>query len=78
MGETNEWFVGEDAQTHVAGGAQQSLPSPDRQGANRTDPDFVEAIEMLKDTMQQNGWFMGGLDRVLTTATDDERRGGTR
>ncbi len=65
---SNEWFVGEMF-NHVAG--------PDAvfealQGEREwTDPDFVNAIDML-NTMQQNGWFMGGLDRYYT-ATGDER-----
>jgi raffinose/stachyose/melibiose transport system substrate-binding protein len=35
-----------------------------------TDPEFVRAIELL-NRMQQEGWFMGGLDRYYTTPTDE-------
>jgi raffinose/stachyose/melibiose transport system substrate-binding protein len=35
-----------------------------------TDPDFVAAIEALT-TMQQNGWFNGGLDRYYTGTMDE-------
>ncbi|MDQ3655002.1 MAG: extracellular solute-binding protein [Chloroflexota bacterium] len=65
---SNEWFVGEMI-NHVAG--------PDKvydalTGAIEwTDADFVTAVNLLTE-MQQNGWFMGGLDRYYT-ATGDER-----
>jgi raffinose/stachyose/melibiose transport system substrate-binding protein len=64
---SNEWFVGE-FMNQVAG--------PDKVYAaltntgKFTDPAFVEAITDL-NTMQQNGWFMGGLDRYYTTLTAD-------
>ena len=66
--QTNEWFLGEMF-NHVAG--------PDKvYGAlvgevPWTDPDFVTAVELLTE-MQQNGWFMGGLDRYYT-GTGPER-----
>jgi raffinose/stachyose/melibiose transport system substrate-binding protein len=62
---TNEWFVGEFI-NHTAGPEKvyQALTG----AAEWTDPDFVSAIEMLTQ-MQQNGWFMGGLDRYYTTAS---------
>jgi raffinose/stachyose/melibiose transport system substrate-binding protein len=64
---TNEWFVGEFL-NHGAG------PEKVRQALSGelpwTDPDFVAAIEQLNQ-MQQNGWFMGGLDRYYTTTTDE-------
>ncbi|MEZ4560535.1 MAG: extracellular solute-binding protein [Caldilineaceae bacterium] len=37
-----------------------------------TDDDFVQAITILND-MQQNGWFMGGLEFYYTTTFDDFR-----
>lgn len=62
---TNEWFVGE-FMNHAAGPEKvyQALQGE----AQWTDPEFVSAIEMLTE-MQQNGWFMGGLDRYYTTTT---------
>ena len=65
---TNEWFVGE-FMNHVAGPDAVYLALTGQKAW--TDPEFVEAVELL-DTMQQNGWFMGGLDRYYT-ATGDER-----
>lgn len=64
---TNEWFVGE-FMNHHAGPEKvyQALTGE----AQWTDPAFVEALTML-DQMQQNGWFMGGLDRYYTTQTAD-------
>jgi raffinose/stachyose/melibiose transport system substrate-binding protein len=64
----NEWFVGEFL-NHVAGpdAVYQALTGQKAW----TDPEFVEAINLL-NTMQANGWFMGGLDRYYT-ATADER-----
>lgn len=61
----NEWYVGEFI-NHVAGPEKvyQALTGE----AQWTDPEFVTAIEMLTE-MQQNGWFMGGLDRYYTTTT---------
>ncbi len=62
---TNEWFVGEFL-NHVAGPEKvyQALTGE----LEWTDPEFVSAIELLTE-MQQNGWFMGGLDRYYTTQT---------
>lgn len=64
---TNEWFVGE-FMNHAAGPDKvyQALTGD----AQWTDQEFVSAIEMLTQ-MQQNGWFMGGLDRYYTTPTAD-------
>jgi raffinose/stachyose/melibiose transport system substrate-binding protein len=64
---TNEWFVGEFL-NHGAGPDKvyQALTGD----AQWTDPEFLSAIEMLTE-MQQNGWFMGGLDRYYTTPTAD-------
>jgi raffinose/stachyose/melibiose transport system substrate-binding protein len=63
----NEWFVGEFF-NQVAGPDKvyQALTG----AAKFTDPEFVEAVNAL-DTMQQNGWFMGGLDRYYTTTFAD-------
>ena len=63
----NEWFVGEFL-NKVAG--------PDKvyealKGTRPwTDPEFVRAIEVL-NTMQQKGWFMGGLERYYTATFDE-------
>jgi raffinose/stachyose/melibiose transport system substrate-binding protein len=59
----NEWFVGE-FMNQVAG--PQKVYQALTGAAAFTDPEFVEAIDDLA-TMQQNGWFMGGLDRYYTT-----------
>lgn len=65
--DANEWFVGEYL-NHIAG--------PDNVYAaltgekQWTDPEFVEAITTLNEA-QQNGWFMGGLDRYYTTTFAD-------
>ena len=65
---SNEWFVGEFL-NHVAGpdAVYQALKGE----KPWTDPEFVESINLLNQ-MQENGWFMGGLDRYYT-ATGDER-----
>jgi raffinose/stachyose/melibiose transport system substrate-binding protein len=65
---TNEWFVGEFL-NHSAGGPQAVYNALAGTG-QWTDPVFVEALEMLNQ-MQQNGWFMGGLDRYYTTPSAD-------
>ena len=63
----NEWFVS---------ALFNSVASPDNVYAaltgelEWTDESFVEAISVL-DTMQQNGWFSGGLD-IYYTITFDE------
>ena len=59
----NEWFVGEML-NHSAGGPQKVYDALTG-SVEWTDPDFVAAIEAL-NTMQQNGWFNGGLDRYYT------------
>lgn len=63
----NEWFVGE-FMNQVAG--PQKVYQALTGAAKFTDPEFVEAINDL-DTMQKNGWFMGGLDRYYTTTFAD-------
>ncbi|MBL8129343.1 MAG: extracellular solute-binding protein [Chloroflexia bacterium] len=60
----NEWFVGEML-NHSAGGPQKVYDALVG-NVEWTDPDFVAAIDALNQ-MQQNGWFMGGLDRYYTT-----------
>lgn len=66
---SNEWFVGEFF-NHVAGPEKvyQALTGQ----LSWEDPDFVTAINMLTE-MQQNGWFMGGLDIYYTTTEADRR-----
>jgi raffinose/stachyose/melibiose transport system substrate-binding protein len=64
---SNEWFVGEFL-NHVAGPEKvyQALSGQ----LSWEDPDFVTAVSMLNE-MQQNGWFMGGLDIYYTTTGAD-------
>jgi raffinose/stachyose/melibiose transport system substrate-binding protein len=58
----NEWYVGEFL-NHVAG---PELVYKALTGQGRwDDPELVKAIDLL-NTFQQNGWFMGGLDRYYT------------
>ncbi|MEJ7761542.1 MAG: extracellular solute-binding protein [Thermomicrobiales bacterium] len=64
---TNEWFVGEFL-NHIAG--PELVYGALTGEVKWTDPAFVQAIETL-DQMQQQGWFMGGLDRYYTTTTAD-------
>lgn len=64
----NEWFVGEFL-NHAAGPDNVYLALTGQK--SWTEPEFVQALEYL-NTMQANGWFMGGLDRYYT-ATVDER-----
>lgn len=63
----NEWFVGEML-NHVAG--PQKVYEALTGQREWTDPDFVTAIELLNE-MQQQGWFMGGLDRYYTATFDE-------
>jgi raffinose/stachyose/melibiose transport system substrate-binding protein len=58
----NEWYVGEFL-NHVAGPEKvyQALTGK----LPWTDEAFVKAIDRLTE-VQQNGWFMGGLDRYYT------------
>jgi raffinose/stachyose/melibiose transport system substrate-binding protein len=63
----NEWFVGE-FMNQIAG--PQKIYQALTGAAKFTDPEFVEAVTTLT-TMQQNGWFMGGLDRYYTTTFAD-------
>ena len=58
----NEWYVGEFL-NHVAGPDKvyQALTGK----LPWTDEAFVKAIDRLNE-VQQNGWFMGGLDRYYT------------
>ena len=67
----NEWFVGEFL-NHGAGGPQKVYDALTGK-AKWTDPDFVDALTELND-MQQNGWFMGGLDRYYTLTMADVGR----
>ena len=64
---TNEWFVGEFLNHHAGPEKVYQALSGE---IPWTDPAFVEAITLL-DQMQQNGWFMGGLDRYYTTTSAD-------
>lgn len=65
----NEWFVGEFL-NQVAG---PRLVYEALVGERPwTDPEFLRAIELL-NMMQQEGWFMGGLDRYYTAMTDERR-----
>jgi raffinose/stachyose/melibiose transport system substrate-binding protein len=64
---TNEWFVGEFL-NQVAG--PQKVYDALTGAAKWTDPEFVDAMTKLND-MQQNGWFMGGLDRYYTSGPAD-------
>jgi raffinose/stachyose/melibiose transport system substrate-binding protein len=63
----NEWFVGEML-NHGAG--PQSVYEALTGKRAWDDPEFVAALEIL-NTMQKNGWFMGGLDRYYTTPGDE-------
>jgi raffinose/stachyose/melibiose transport system substrate-binding protein len=63
----NEWFVGEML-NHGAG--PQKVYDALTGKAKWTDPAFEDAITKLNE-MQQNGWFMGGLDRYYTTTFND-------
>jgi raffinose/stachyose/melibiose transport system substrate-binding protein len=65
--DANEWFIGEYL-NHIAGPEKvyQALTGE----AKWTDPEFVQAIDALNQA-QQNGWFMGGLDRYYTTTFAD-------
>jgi raffinose/stachyose/melibiose transport system substrate-binding protein len=65
---TNEWFIGEFFNA-VAGPDNVYLALTGEKPW--TDPEFVESIELL-NSLQLNGYFMGGLDRYYT-ATSDER-----
>jgi raffinose/stachyose/melibiose transport system substrate-binding protein len=65
----NEWFVGEFL-NHVAG--PQKVYEALTGQTPWTDPEFVDSIETLNQ-IQQNGWFMGGLDRYYTATFDEFR-----
>jgi raffinose/stachyose/melibiose transport system substrate-binding protein len=58
----NEWFVGEFL-NHVAGPQKVYEALTGKRGWD--DPDFEKAISILNE-MQQQGQFMGGLDRYYT------------
>jgi raffinose/stachyose/melibiose transport system substrate-binding protein len=58
----NEWFVGEFI-NHVAG--PQKVYEALTGKRSWDDPDFVKAIDILNQ-LQQQGHFMGGLDRYYT------------
>jgi raffinose/stachyose/melibiose transport system substrate-binding protein len=63
----NEWFVGEFL-NHGAGPDKvyQALKGE----LKWTDQVFIDALTPLNQA-QENGWFMGGLDRYYTTTSDD-------
>jgi raffinose/stachyose/melibiose transport system substrate-binding protein len=61
----NEWFVGEFL-NHVAG--PQKVYEALTGKISWDDPDFEKAIGILND-MQQQGYFMGGLDRYYTATS---------
>jgi raffinose/stachyose/melibiose transport system substrate-binding protein len=65
----NEWYVGEFF-NHIAGpeAVYQALAGE----KPWTDPEFVEAVQLLDDMMQA-GWFVGGLDRYMTATFSDSR-----
>jgi raffinose/stachyose/melibiose transport system substrate-binding protein len=64
----NEWFVGEFL-NHGAGGPTKVYEA--LSGTTPwTDQSFVDSLNLLNQ-MQQNGWFMGGLDRYYTGTFDD-------
>ncbi len=58
----DEWYVTEFL--NHAGGPEKLYLALTGQGS-WDDPDLVKAMEVL-NTFQQNGWFMGGLDRYYT------------
>ena len=64
---TNEHYVGEFI-NHIAG--PQKVWEALTGKAKSTDPELVRSIELLNEA-QQNGYFMGGLDRYYT-ATGNE------
>ncbi len=63
----NEWFVGEFLNQV---GTPQKVYEALTGAAQWTDPVFVDAMNKLNE-MQQNGWFMGGLDRYYTSGSAD-------
>jgi raffinose/stachyose/melibiose transport system substrate-binding protein len=63
----NEWFVGEML-NHGAG--PQKVYEALTGVTPWTDPAFVDSLTKLNQ-MQQDGWFMGGLDRYYTTPFAD-------
>lgn len=64
---SNEWFVGEFLNQV---GSPAKVYAALTGAAKWTEPEFVDAITKLND-MQQNGWFMGGLDRYYTATSSD-------
>ena len=65
---TNEWYVGE-FMNHVAG--PQKIYDALTGKAKWTDPEIARSIDLLNEAQQQ-GYFMGALDRYYT-ATNAER-----
>lgn len=65
----NEWFVG--AMFNSVAGPDKVYAALTGE-AKWTDPEFVRAVDLLTQKQQQ-GYYMGGLDRYYT-ATGDERR----
>lgn len=62
----NHWYLGEFL-NQVAG--PQKVYEFLTGEAKITDPEFVEAVNLLTE-YQQNGWFMGGLENYYTTTSD--------
>lgn len=63
----NEWFAG--AMLNSVAGSDKVYAALTG-AASWTDPDFVRAMDLLNQ-MQQEGYFMGGLDRYYTIATNE-------
>jgi raffinose/stachyose/melibiose transport system substrate-binding protein len=64
---TNEWFVGA-FMNRVAG--PQKVYDALTGSAKWTDAEFVRSVELLNE-LQQQGYFMGGLDRYYTATTNE-------
>lgn len=62
----NHWYLGEFL-NQVAG--PQKVYEFLTGSAKITDPEFVQAVDLLTQ-YQQNGWFMGGLENYYTTTSD--------
>lgn len=63
----NEWFVG-SLFNSIAG--PEKVYAALTGEAKWTEPEFVQAVEILNQ-LQQQGHFMGGLDRYYTATTDE-------
>jgi raffinose/stachyose/melibiose transport system substrate-binding protein len=62
----NHWYLGEFL-NHVAG--PQKVYDFLAGKAKITDPEFVQAVDLITQ-YQQDGWFMGGLENYYTTTND--------